>query len=221
MVLVSRATIDKMAANKHEVEHAQQEGIEIIGGVTPVAVVVDANGRATALRVADFVMEGKETKIVEGTERDLPADLIVSAIGQGVDFTGLEQFNNNNGLMKADKNYRFPGKEHIFVGGDVLRPHLLTTAIGHASIAVDGIDAFLQGQGTRQASEGGRSPLRRNPQVARNRPRVQRSPRRRSGAPRSARTSCTTSKTVRRATSFRTTNCSSATSPTCRVISVT
>ncbi len=111
-MLVSRATIDKMAANKHEVEHAQQEGIEIIGGVTPVAVVVDAKGRATALRVADFVMEGKETKLVEGTERDLPADLIVSAIGQGVDFTGLEQFNNNNGLMKADKNYRFPGNEH-------------------------------------------------------------------------------------------------------------
>jgi Pyruvate/2-oxoacid:ferredoxin oxidoreductase delta subunit len=146
VVLVSRATIDKMAANKHEVEHAQQEGIEIIGGVTPVGVVVDANGRATALRVADFVMEGKETKIIEGTEKDLPADLIVSAIGQGVDFTGLEQFNNNNGLMKADKNYRFPGKEHIFVGGDVLRPHLLTTAIGHASIAVDGIDAFLKGK---------------------------------------------------------------------------
>lgn len=146
VVLVSRSSIEKMAANKQEIEHAQQEGIEIIGGVTPVAVVVDADGRATALRVADFVMEGKETKIVEGTERDLPADLIVSAIGQGVDFTGLEQFNNNNGLMKVDKNYRFPGKKHIFVGGDVLRPHLLTTAIGHAAIAVDGIDAFLRGK---------------------------------------------------------------------------
>ncbi|HMM47127.1 MAG TPA: NAD(P)-binding protein [Thiobacillaceae bacterium] len=146
VVLVSRATIEKMAANKHEVEHAQQEGIEIIGGVTPVAVVVDANGRATALRVAEFVVEGKETKIIEGTERDLPADLIVSAIGQGVDFTGLEQFNNNNGLIKADKNYRFPNSEKIFVGGDVIRPHLLTTAIGHARIAVEGIDCYLAGE---------------------------------------------------------------------------
>ena len=146
VVLVSRSTIDKMAASKHEVEHAQTEGIEIIGGVTPIAVVVDERGRATALRIADFVMEGKETKIVEGTERDLPADLIVSAIGQGVDFTGLEQFNNNKGLMKADKNYRFPGKEHIFIGGDVLKPHLLTTAIGHASIAADGIDGYLNGK---------------------------------------------------------------------------
>ena len=145
VVLVSRATIDKMNASKHEIEHAQQEGIEILGGVTPIACIVDEKGRAIALRVADFTMEGKETKITAGTERDLPADLIVSAIGQGVDFTGIEQFNNNNGLIKADKNYRYPGKEHIFVGGDVIRPHLLTTAIGHASIAVDGIDAFLKG----------------------------------------------------------------------------
>jgi NADPH-dependent glutamate synthase beta subunit-like oxidoreductase/Pyruvate/2-oxoacid:ferredoxin oxidoreductase delta subunit len=145
VVLVSRATIDKMNASKHEIEHAQQEGIEILGGVTPIACVLDEKGRAIALRVADFTMEGKETKITAGTERDLPADLIVSAIGQGVDFTGIEQFNNNNGLIKADKNYRYPGKEHIFVGGDVIRPHLLTTAIGHASIAVDGIDAFLNG----------------------------------------------------------------------------
>jgi len=145
VTLVSRATIDKMNANKHEIEHAQQEGITILGGVTPIAVVVDETGRATALRVADFTMDGKETKITEGTERDLPADLIVSAIGQAVDFAGLEQFNNNNGLIRADKNYRFPGSTKVFVGGDVIRPHLLTTAIGHASIAVDGIDAYLKG----------------------------------------------------------------------------
>ena len=73
---MSRATIDKMNASKHEIEHAQQEGIEILGGVTPIACVLDEKGRAIALRVADFTMEGKETKITAGTERDLPADLI-------------------------------------------------------------------------------------------------------------------------------------------------
>ena len=146
VVLISRATIDKMAANKHEVEQAKAEGIEIVGGVTPVAVVKDASGRAIALRVADFEMVGKDTKIIEGTERDIDATLIVSAIGQAVDFTGLEGFNNNNGLMKTDKNYRYPGKENVFVAGDVIRPHLLTTAIGHGRICADGIDAFLKGQ---------------------------------------------------------------------------
>ncbi len=147
VVLVSRATMDKMNANKHEIEHALEEGIKIIGGVTPIGVVVGADGRATALRVAEFEVVKGETIIKEGSEQDLPADLIVSAIGQAVDFAGLEQFNNNKGLIKPDGNYRFPGKPHIFVGGDVIKPHLLTTAIGHASIAADGIDAFLR-QGT-------------------------------------------------------------------------
>ncbi len=146
VVLISRATVDKMAANKHEIEQAQSEGIEIVGGVTPVAVVRGADGRATALRVADFEMVGKEMKIKEGSERDIPATLIVSAIGQAVDFTGLETYNNNNGLIKTDKNYRFPGKANVFVAGDVIRPHLLTTAIGHARICVDGIEAYLAGE---------------------------------------------------------------------------
>ncbi|MFN3567185.1 MAG: glutamate synthase, partial [Burkholderiaceae bacterium] len=37
------------------------------------------------------------------------------------------------------------GKPGVFCGGDVVRPHLLTTAIGHGAIAADGIDQYLQG----------------------------------------------------------------------------
>ncbi|OFZ69392.1 MAG: glutamate synthase [Betaproteobacteria bacterium RBG_16_58_11] len=143
VVLITRATIDKMNAAKAEVEHALSEGIIIKGGLTPIAVVIGADGRATALRVAEFEVIKNETKIKEGTEFDIPADLIVSAIGQAVDFTGMEDFDNGKGLMSADKNYRVPGKEKYFVGGDVLRPHLLTTAIGHGSIAADSIERFL------------------------------------------------------------------------------
>ncbi|NTV96278.1 MAG: FAD-dependent oxidoreductase, partial [Thiobacillus sp.] len=146
VVLISRATVDKMAANKHEIEQAQSEGIAIVGGVTPIGVVKGPDGRATALRVANFEMVGKDTKIIEGTEQDITGDLIVSAIGQAVDFTGLEVFNNNNGLIKTDKNYRFPNKPNVYVAGDVIRPHLLTTAIGHARICADGIDAYLRGE---------------------------------------------------------------------------
>ncbi|MGO9443720.1 MAG: NAD(P)-binding protein [Thiobacillaceae bacterium] len=144
VVLLSRSTMDKMHAAKQEVEHALEEGIKIIGGVTPIEVVRGPDGRATALRVAEFEVVKGQTTIKAGTERDFPADLIVSAIGQAVDFTGLEPFNNNKGLIKPDGNYRFPGKPHIFVGGDVIKPHLLTTAIGHATIAADGIDHFLR-----------------------------------------------------------------------------
>ena len=73
-------------------------------------------------------------------------DSIVSAIGQAVDFTGLEQFNNGKGAVSTDRNYVVAGQPGVFAGGDVIRPHLLTTAIGHGSIAADGIHHYMNGQ---------------------------------------------------------------------------
>ena len=149
VTLTTIFAIDKMQASKHEVEHALSEGISIRGGMVPLSIVRGADGRATALRViqceAKIVGGRLDIKNIEGTEEDIPADLIVSAIGQAVDFTGLEEFNNGKGAINSDKNYQVQGQEGIFVGGDVVRPHLLTTAIGHGAIAADGIDRFLQG----------------------------------------------------------------------------
>jgi NADPH-dependent glutamate synthase beta subunit-like oxidoreductase len=150
VTLTSVFAVDKMQANKHEVEHALAEGITIRGGMVPVCVVIGADGRAEALRVAQCEAKlagGKlDLKVIEGTEEDIPADLIVSAIGQAVDFTGLEQFNNGKGAISTDKNYQVAGKPGVFAGGDIIRPHLLTTAIGHGSIAADGIDRLLRGE---------------------------------------------------------------------------
>jgi len=150
VTLTSVFQIDKMAANKHEIEQAQAEGIAILGGLVPVGVVKSADGRATALRVikCDAKMVGGKLEMnqIAGSEFDIEADLIVSAIGQAVDFSGLEEFNNGKGAITTDRNYQISGKPGIFAGGDVIKPHLLTTAIGHGSIAADGIDQFLAGQ---------------------------------------------------------------------------
>ncbi|MBP6337031.1 MAG: NAD(P)-binding protein [Vitreoscilla sp.] len=150
VTLTSIFAIDKMQASKHEVEHALSEGITIRGGMAPVAVLRGADGRATGLKLARCeakIVGGKlDVKMIEGTEEIIEADLIVSAIGQAVDFAGLEVLNNGKGGITADKNYQVQGQDGMFVGGDVVRPHLLTTAIGHGSIAADGIDRFLGGE---------------------------------------------------------------------------
>jgi NADPH-dependent glutamate synthase beta subunit-like oxidoreductase/Pyruvate/2-oxoacid:ferredoxin oxidoreductase delta subunit len=150
VVLTSVFSISQMQANKHEIEQAQAEDITIRGGLVPVAVIKGPDGRATALRVAQceakFVGPKLDIKTIEGTEEDIPADLIVSAIGQAVDFTGLEVFDNGRGAVTADRSYQVQGQNGVFAGGDVLRPHLLTTAIGHGAIAADGIDRFLGGE---------------------------------------------------------------------------
>ena len=151
VILTSVFAVDSMQANKHEVEQANAEGITIRGSLVPVAVVCGADGRATALRVArcEAKMAGGrlEVKPIPGTEEEIPGDLFVSAIGQAVDFTGLEEFNNGKGAVSADKNYQVAGMPGVFVGGDIVRPNLLTTAIGHGSIAAEGIDRFLHGEG--------------------------------------------------------------------------
>ncbi len=150
VVLTSVFAIDRMQANRHEIEQAQAEDIHIRGGLVPIAVVKGPDGRATALRVArcEAKMAGGrlDIKVVEGSEEDIPADLIVSAIGQAVDFTGLETFDNGRGAVNADRSYQVKDQPGVFAGGDVIRPHLLTTAIGHGSIAADGIDRFLSGE---------------------------------------------------------------------------
>ena len=150
VTLTSIFAVDKMQASRHEVEHALAEGIAIRGGLAPVKVLRDASGRATGLQVIRCeakVTGGRlEIRNIEGTEEVIEADLIVSAIGQAVDFAGLEALNNGKGGIAADRNYQVQNEPGMFVGGDVVRPHLLTTAIGHGAIAADGIDRFLAGE---------------------------------------------------------------------------
>ncbi|HIA08004.1 MAG TPA: FAD-dependent oxidoreductase [Chromatiaceae bacterium] len=134
-----------MTAAEHEVSDALTEGVTILDGVMPVLVVQDENGRATALRMARCEMVDGRPTPVEGSEFDLEADLIVSAIGQGGDLEGLDGFDNGRGLIDADKYYQVPGKEGHFVCGDIIRPHLLTTAIGQASVVAETIHEYMSG----------------------------------------------------------------------------
>ena len=58
--------------------------------------------------------------------------------------TGMESFGNERGFIDADQHYQVPGKPGHFVAGDIVRPHLLTTAIGQASVAVESIDHYFK-----------------------------------------------------------------------------
>ncbi|MEJ2576043.1 MAG: NAD(P)-binding protein [Gammaproteobacteria bacterium] len=146
VTLTSLFSRQNMTAAEHEVNDALTEGVTILDEVMPVEVVLDADGRATGLKIAKCTMEGGRPQPVEGTEQLLEADLIVSAIGQGGDLSGLEEMDNGRGLINADAFYQVPDRPKHFVAGDIIRPHLLTTAIGQASIAVDSIDEFLHNE---------------------------------------------------------------------------
>ena len=143
--VVYRRPIDKAPATEHELTSIIAEGVEIHESLAPLEVILDEDGRATALRVAPVNWSSGKMVVKEGEEFDIDCALIVGTTGQAGNFAGLEEFDNGKGLMDADSFYQVLGKPGHFVGGDVIEPHLLTTAIGHASIAVEGIDRYLQG----------------------------------------------------------------------------
>ena len=132
-----------MTAAEHEVEDALKEGVTVLTGVMPIEVVLTDDGRARALRLAECDMVDGRPVVREGTQFEIEADLVVSAIGQGGDLEGLEGLDNGRGLIDADAFYRVPGRPGHFVAGDIVRPHLLTTAIGQGSIAASCIDQYL------------------------------------------------------------------------------
>jgi len=147
VLLMSRQPIEKMNAAKHEVDDALREGVSIRGSVAPVEVIKGPDGRAVAMKIAKVDYSSGKAVLVEGSEEEIPCDLIVSAIGQTGNLEGMEDLGNQRGLIDSDKNYQVPKKPGYFVCGDIIRPHLLTTVIGQASIAVESIDYYLNNKG--------------------------------------------------------------------------
>ena len=144
VMLISMQQIEKMNATQHEIDDATREGVKIRGSLLPKLVILDEKtGRAKALRVIEIDYSSGKPVEKPGSEFDLEADLIVSAIGQSGDFEGLDGFDNGKGLINADKFYQIPGKQGFFACGDILRPHLLTTVIGQGSVSAENIDHYL------------------------------------------------------------------------------
>lgn len=145
VILTSLFPKEEMTAAEHEVHDALHEGVRIDDGVMPMEVILNDEGRAIALKMAKCTVEDGRPIPVEGSEYTIECDLIVSAIGQGGDLSeGLESLDNGRGLIDADAFYQVPNREGHFVAGDIIRPHLLTTAIGQASIASESIDHYLK-----------------------------------------------------------------------------
>jgi NADPH-dependent glutamate synthase beta subunit-like oxidoreductase/Pyruvate/2-oxoacid:ferredoxin oxidoreductase delta subunit len=146
VTIVYRRPIEKMPATKMEIEHILREGVNIRPSLIPVEVMLDGGNRAKALRVAEVDWSSGKMEVKKGSEFNIDCDLIVAAIGQVGNLVGFEELNNGKGLINADAHYRCRARQGLFAGGDVLRPHLLTTAIGHASIAAESIDRYLRQQ---------------------------------------------------------------------------
>ncbi|MBT7955094.1 MAG: NAD(P)-binding protein, partial [Rhodospirillaceae bacterium] len=142
-VLTSLFPIEEMTAAEREREDAKREGIDLRGSVMPLEVILDENGRATALKMCECDMDGMKPIPREGTEFELECDIIVSAIGQMGDLSGIDELDDGKGFIATDGLFNVEDREGHFAGGDIVRPHLLTTAIGQGRVAADSIDHYM------------------------------------------------------------------------------
>ena len=149
---VYRRRQEDMTAQVEEVEGAIAEGAEILTLHAPLRVEVE-DGRATALwaqpqLIGEVDKAGRprpNTASVEPVR--IPADIIIVAIGQGIESKGFEQAGikiQRGGTLLAYSSTQLPELDGVFAGGDcVSGPATVVRAIAAGKAAADNIDDYL------------------------------------------------------------------------------
>ncbi len=134
-----------------EVQSAHEEGGERAYLASTVEFLSNDAGEVRALRVAETEFVDGRRVPKRGTEREIPADLVLIAMG----FTGPEHDGftaetlpqtTDRGAFQRDGNYEstVPG---VFVAGDAGRGQsLIVWAIAEGRAAAAGVDRFLMGE---------------------------------------------------------------------------
>ena len=133
-----------------KVTSAHEEGGDRLYSVSTNHFVGDDEGRVTGLNLAEVRFEGGRFVPVEGTEREIPAQLVLLAMG----FTGPQQAGlvsdlgvalDPRGNIARDEDYA-TSRPGVFACGDAGRGQsLIVWAIAEGRSAANGVDAYLSG----------------------------------------------------------------------------
>jgi len=141
-----------MTALPEEVEGAIAEGVELVTLAAPVRIEADKNGRATALWAQPQIIgtiDAAGRPRPEKAARDeirIPADIIIVAIGQGIETHGFEQskISIKRGTFIAEASGQLGDMSGVFAGGDcVTGPATVIRAIAAGKVAAANIDEYL------------------------------------------------------------------------------
>lgn len=135
------------------VSSAHEEGGDRVYGVSTKEFLGDEDGNVRGLRLVDVKFEGGKVVEIEGTERDIPAELVLFAMGFTGPETGsvveqleLELDERNN--VKRDATYR-TSQAGVFAAGDAGRGQsLIVWAIAEGRAAAAAVDEYLTGSTT-------------------------------------------------------------------------
>jgi NADH-quinone oxidoreductase subunit F len=151
VTLAYRRTRDEMPAMLEELIGADEEGIEVVELVSPVRIIKE-NGKAKSIvfaknALSDYDDSGRKWPVpIEGSEWEVPAETIVYAIGNKIDF-GFNASNlctvNKNDII-VDKKLR-TSNEKVWAGGDAVPGiAIVIEAIAHGQKAAGAIDTAIR-----------------------------------------------------------------------------
>jgi glutamate synthase (NADPH/NADH) small chain len=154
-----------MPGSQREVTNAEEEGVEFIWQSAPAAFLDDDMGKVKAVRAERIHLgmpdaTGRQTpRLIEGSAFDLPADLVIKALGFEPEDLPQRLKAPALSITKASTvrvNWRnltttIPG---VFAAGDIVRgASLVVWAIRDGRDAAAGIDAYLQETSRKAAAE--------------------------------------------------------------------
>ena len=150
---VYRRRTEDMTALPDEIEGALAEGAELMTLAAPVRIEADESHVARALWVQPQIIGevGKDGRPrpnkADLPEQRIPADVIVVAIGQGIEMQGFEQAGvpiKRGGTFVAALSGQVGDKDNLFAGGDcVTGPATAIRAIAAGKVAAANIDEHL------------------------------------------------------------------------------
>ena len=149
---VYRRRIEDMTALPDEVTGAMAEGAEMLTLMAPVRIEANENDEAVALWVQPQIPgESDKTGRPRPEKADLPevrveVDVIVVAIGQGIEIAGFEQSGVpiKRGTFVAASSSQVGNMNNVFAGGDcVTGPASAIRAIAAGKVAAANIDEHL------------------------------------------------------------------------------
>lgn len=150
---VYRRRQEDMTAQAEEVDGAIAEGAEIISLEAPIRIEVDKNGSACALwtqpqMIGEVDSHGRPAPTpADIPQHRIPADLIIVAIGQGIESRSFEQSGikiQRRGTLLANDSTSVPDMKGVFAGGDcVTGPATVIRAIAAGKVAAANIDEYL------------------------------------------------------------------------------
>ena len=143
---------EDMTAQEEEVQGAVAEGAELLTLQAPIRIEADENGNAVALWTQPQMLgrmdERGKPKISAASlpERRIEADMIIVAIGQGIESDAFDQsgIKITRGRIAAQDSSQLDENSNVFAGGDcVTGPASAIRAIAAGKVAAANIDEYL------------------------------------------------------------------------------